>query len=33
MVRVEALAAQLSARPEVEYAQPNWILHPVAHAE
>ena len=26
--RVEALAAQLSARPEVEYAQPNWILHP-----
>jgi serine protease len=28
MVRVEELAAQLSARPEVEYAQPNWILHP-----
>jgi serine protease len=28
MARVEELAAQLSARPEVEYAQPNWILHP-----
>ena len=28
MARVEELAAQLSARPEVEYAQPNWILRP-----
>jgi serine protease len=28
MARAEDLAAQLSARPEVEYAQPNWILRP-----
>lgn len=28
VARVEEVAAQLSARPEVEYAQPNWILHP-----
>jgi serine protease len=28
MARVQDLAAQLSARPEVEYAQPNWILRP-----
>lgn len=28
MARAEELAEQLSARPEVEYAQPNWILYP-----
>jgi serine protease len=28
MARMADLAAQLSARPEVEYAQPNWILRP-----
>lgn len=28
MARAEELAEQLSARPEVEYAQPNWILRP-----
>jgi serine protease len=28
MARMGDLAAQLSARPEVEYAQPNWILRP-----
>jgi serine protease len=28
VARVEALAARLSARPDVEYAQPNWILYP-----
>lgn len=28
MARTQEIAAQLSARPDVEYAQPNWILRP-----
>ena len=27
--RVLAVAKELNARPDVEYAQPNWILHPM----
>lgn len=28
MARAQEIAQQLSARPDVEYAQPNWILRP-----